>query len=70
MKIIKKPKFKKIECYRCGCIFTPSDVDIDQLTAVENVLSTNCPVCRAPCAVEPKKKVGTKVKGVATRYDE
>lgn len=52
MKILKRPKFKKVTCRVCGCVFVPSDKDIDP---VMSGLTTRCPVCKAPRSAVPKK---------------
>lgn len=59
MKVLKKPKFKKITCPVCVCTFLPSEKDI--LTNNGNMVEPDhifakCPVCRRVCQVEPKKK--------------
>lgn len=62
MKILKRPKFKKITCRVCGCVFVPSDKDIEpRVRGYEenrpevDGLGSRCPVCRASCPAEPKK---------------
>ena len=53
MRILKRPKFKKATCHVCGCVFVPSDKDINPFMCG---ITANCPTCRAACPVVPKKK--------------
>lgn len=63
MKILKKPKFKKLTCTVCDCVFVPGIKEI--FPTVNNAgktirLQSRCPVCHNMEDVTPKKKQAIK----------
>lgn len=59
MKIVKKPKFKKITCPVCDCVFVPSSSDI--LVEVKGPYKVGqvyarCPVCLSECRAWPRRR--------------
>lgn len=61
MKVLKKPKFRKIACAVCGCVFQPESSDILAGTDgpfKEGKVFARCPVCLAACEARPSKRRG------------
>lgn len=54
MRIIKRPKFKRCTCSRCGCVFKPGPKDIGSLVLGE--IFTRCPFCNKDVPLVFKNK--------------
>lgn len=69
MKILKRPKFKRITCHVCGCIYQPQEKDVltkDGCPVVSDRIFVECPVCRNLSYAEPVKKPPLPVGEVGT----
>lgn len=59
MKVLKKPKFKKITCAVCDCVFVPASSDIladADGPWKEGRVFARCPVCLAACEATPRRR--------------
>lgn len=45
MKIIKAPKFKKITCTECGCVYEYEKGDEVSHTIFPHSMGLHCPIC-------------------------